>query len=66
VVLLTAKRDDTKVPKKGHSEEQILSAFRQAGSGTRGWPRLFITDCWLAGSGLATCHFFPKQSDRTI
>jgi hypothetical protein len=36
VVLYTDKEEDTKMPRKGHTEEQILQALRQAEGGRRG------------------------------
>jgi len=35
VVLYTDKEEDTKMPRKGHTEEQILQALRQAGGGEK-------------------------------
>ena len=35
VVLYTDKEEDTKMPRKGHTEEQILQALRQAEGGEK-------------------------------
>jgi len=35
VVLYTDKEEDTKLPRKGHTEEQILQALRQAEGGEK-------------------------------
>jgi hypothetical protein len=35
VVLYTDEEDDTKMPRKGHTEEQILEALRQADGGEK-------------------------------
>jgi hypothetical protein len=35
VVLYTDEEDDTKMPRNGHTEEQILEALRQADGGEK-------------------------------
>jgi putative transposase len=53
---LEREQEDTKVAKKGHTEEQILRALRQAESGTR------ISDiCREHGISEATYYVWKKK-----
>jgi putative transposase len=54
--LLEQRQEDTKVAKKGHSEEQILRALHQAESGTR------VADiCREHGISEATYYIWKKK-----
>jgi putative transposase len=56
VVLWSANKGDTKVAQKGHTEEQILRALRQAEGGTR------ISDiCREHGISEATYYVWKKK-----
>ena len=56
MVLFYRDEEDTKVPKKGHSEEQILRALHQAEGGTR------VADiCREHGISEATYYIWKKK-----
>ncbi len=56
MVLFYRDEEDTKVPKKGHSEEQILRALHQAEGGTR-----VANICREHGISEATYYIWKKK-----